>query len=288
MRKYTSLVLCANGAVLAALSMLSGCAGGEEKKPDDAPVVERRAPKKDKKGGAVDTRAELEAPTNGVLKGRVELEGTPPQIEKIMAMATHADSKVCLAGSDAETQTQTWILAPDKKGVANVVIKLLPPDGKKFKNLPPASKQAVIDQPHCAFVPHVLALVPGQVLLIKNSAKVPHNTKLAGDPLKNSDIPSVTIPAGGEKVLELNPQLKPIEIKCDFHSWMSAQLYVNDSPYIAVTKEDGTFEIPNVPTGVELTVVGIHEGGDVGESKQGQKMNLKAGDNPLDLKVKPR
>ena len=55
----------------------------------------------------------------------------------------------------------------------------------------------VLDQPCCAFEPHVLVVYPsyfdgkkidltGQVLLVKNDAKFNHNTKIMGGrPLKN-------------------------------------------------------------------------------------------------------
>ena len=38
-------------------------------------------------------------------------------------------------------------------------------------------------------------------------------------------------------------------MKCDVHEWMHAWIYVSSHPYAAVTKEDGTFEITDVPPG---------------------------------------
>ncbi len=37
--------------------------------------------------------------------------------------------------------------------------------------------------------------------------------------------------------------------KCDVHGWMNAYAGVLDHPYFAVTGEDGTFEIKNLPPG---------------------------------------
>jgi hypothetical protein len=282
MRRYAPFAMFLLIPAFAAVSLLSGCGGGEEKKQDPAPSAERK--EKKKKGGQL---AELDAPTDGVLKGRVVLDGPTPKIEPIVAMAAHNDKAVCLAGNDAEKNDPTWILAPDNKGVANVVIKLVPPEGKKFKKIDPAQKEVEIDQPHCAFVPHVVALVPGQILKIKNSASVVHNTKMGIDPTANAEFDQ-SIQPRSFKTVELNPQKAPVRVGCSFHSWMTGLVYVADHPYIAVTKEDGTFEIPNVPTGVELTVVGIHESGDVDGGKDGKKMTFTKGDNQLDLKVKAR
>src|SRR5438876_887510 len=40
-----------------------------------------------------------------------------------------------------------------------------------------------------------------------------------------------------------------IPIKCNIHSWMRSYLGVLDHPYLAVTKDDGAFTIPNLPPG---------------------------------------
>ena len=41
------------------------------------------------------------------------------------------------------------------KGVSDVLVKLVPPAGKEVQVDRAYPKEAVIDQPHCAFVPHV-------------------------------------------------------------------------------------------------------------------------------------
>src|SRR5262245_44930746 len=109
MRRFTSLATLLGVPALVALTMLSGCAGGEEKKPE--PVGQRKPRQKKNL-----TLAELEAPTDGVVKGRVTLDGDAPKVALIAAMAEHKDKDVCLAGSDTEKSEQYWVLAPDKKG----------------------------------------------------------------------------------------------------------------------------------------------------------------------------
>src|SRR5205085_7504186 len=114
----------------------------------------------------------------GTIKGRVVLADGTPKIESLKPqMEKNQDAKVCLSGKEFEKQEQTWILASDNKGVANVVVRLVPPSGKAFKTIAPDKKEVDIDQPHCAFVPHVVALKKGQVLKVLNSASVLHNTK---------------------------------------------------------------------------------------------------------------
>ena len=50
----------------------------------------------------------------------------------------------------------------------------------------------------------------------------------------------------------------PITLKCDFHRWMEAHLWVMDHPFYAVTNTEGEFEISDLPPG-KYTLVAWHE-----------------------------
>lgn len=129
----------------------------------------------------------------GTLKGRVTLEGDPPDLKaldkqiKAQMELVKQHAECCLKGTADETGQQVWRLGKDK-GVGNVFVWLAPPDGHYFeidwkkKTWP---KEIVIDQPHCAFIPHAVVHFPGayedgdpdkelkssgQVLTVKNSA----------------------------------------------------------------------------------------------------------------------
>jgi hypothetical protein len=168
---------------------------------------------------------------------------------------------------------QTWIIGKDK-GVANVLILLKVPADSYFepsdadKNR--AKEKVVIDQPCCAFEPHVVALFPsyfdgtklmptGQVLQAKNSAKFLHNVKILGDERKGNGLPSKSLAPGGSVEFKLAPEDGPIEVVCDVHPWMKAKLFAYDHPYAVVTGMDGTFEMKNVPIGTKLSVEFWHE-----------------------------
>lgn len=267
---------------LAVVLLVAGC--GEDKKEQAA------APRPPRKDGALPpTKKSIDAPYDGVVKGRVVLDGTAPQMQAIKDMQEHQDKKVCLAADATEEEklTQQWKVSKDN-GVANVVIKIVPfKKTEEFKKVEPATTEVEIDQPHCAFVPHVVAVAPGQTLVVKNSAPVPHNMKLSGNPLANKERSEAIPPSKSVKVT-LNPQKEPVNLGCDFHKWMNAQVHVVDTPFVAVTKDDGTFEITGVPTGVDLMVIGVHEAGDVEGAKDGMKVKFDKGPNELKLKVKPR
>ena len=285
------------GAV--SLALLLAAAPGCGKKSEDGEETKTTKRKDVAPAAASAARAELNAPLEGVILGRVVLNGEIPAMPLIEKMATHNDHAQCLAGEEFEKIDQKWIISKDK-GVANVVIFLRPPQGKYFsvneedKN---RTDKVVIKQPHCAYVPHVAAAFPsyfdgkgqkrtGQTFAVENTAAFNHNTSWKGDPLKTGN-GNRNLKAGEELTIELQPESSPIALACDVHPWMNAKVWAFDHPYFAVTKMDGSFEIKNVPTGVEVGLVAWHEApGYFHGGKEGTKMRFNKGDNPVDLKIK--
>ena len=49
-----------------------------------------------------------------------------------------------------------------------------------------------------------------------------------------------------------------IRVKCNVHSWMRSWVAVMEHPYFAVSGDDGTFSMSNVPPG-EYAVEAWHE-----------------------------
>ncbi len=49
-----------------------------------------------------------------------------------------------------------------------------------------------------------------------------------------------------------------VPFKCDVHGWMNAYVGVLPHPYFAVTKDDGKFELANLPAGT-YTIEAWHE-----------------------------
>ncbi len=106
----------------------------------------------------------------------------------------------------------------------------------------------MIDQPHCAFKPHVLCMREGQVLEAKNSAPMPHNYKIDSPPAN----PSLNqlLPPG--KTLDVEPWKAanaPTKVSCTIHGWMNGYVRVFNHPYYAVTDADGNFVIKGAPAG---------------------------------------
>jgi hypothetical protein len=242
----------------------------------------------------------------GSLSGKVTLNGDLPDVENLVAkMMGHADKACCLnpKAKPEEKVDQTWIVDPKTKGVANVVVWIKAPKDTyfpipaKFQN---RKDEVLIDQPHCAFLPRVSAINPvyfdgakmvntGQPVTIRNSAVVSHNIRALGNPKFGNDGFNVNLAPKTEldATAKFKPQPLPISMNCDIHTWMAAKLYVFDHPYYAITKADGTFEIPEVPAGAEVSIMAHHEdkGWLVKGQKNGDPLTIKEGKNTIDFQI---
>ncbi len=112
--------------------------------------------------------------------------------------------------------------------------------------------EAVIDQKGCHYEPHMIMLMVNQPLKIKNSDPTLHN--IHAMPQINKEFNFSQSKVGDEAVKTFDQPEYGFKFKCDAHSWMSAVVFVLPHTLYAVTKDDGTFEIKDVPAGEhELT-----------------------------------
>ncbi len=98
------------------------------------------------------------------------------------------------------------------------------------------------------FHPRVLGLQTGQELDIVNSDPVTHNIH----PMAQVNREWNHSQGAGDPPMHRRflKQEIMIPVKCNIHSWMHAQIGVLDYPYFAVSAEDGSFTIPNLPPGI--------------------------------------
>ncbi len=61
---------------------------------------------------------------------------------------------------------------------------------------------------------------------------------------------NIVLPVSGKATHKFGrAQRVPVPIKCNYHPWESAFILPLDHPYLAITKADGTFQIPKLPVG---------------------------------------
>jgi len=122
----------------------------------------------------------------------------------------------------------------------------------------------VLDQNGCHYKPHVLGIQVNQKLSVTNSDQTTHN--IHPTPALNKEW-NQTQAVGAAPIEQTFTRPETlIPVKCNQHPWMKAYIGVMKHPFYAVSAENGTFEIKNVPAG-KYTVVAWKEGGAKGTEK---------------------
>lgn len=206
----------------------------------------------EKQAGGAETSKGTAAGFGG-FKGRVVMQGTPPQLDLLIRKGANIkDAAVCAAQN---LPNEKLVVGPNG-GVANVFVYLqnAPPGAK---NIDPPKDPLLLDQKGCHFIPHALFIRVGQPLHIGSHDDVLHNTHIKpvrGNPF-NQTIKNGDLVTTGYSTFEN----QPIPVNCDIHAWMSAWQLPLEHPFAAVTNEKGEFEIANLPTGTHKFKV-WHEG----------------------------
>jgi hypothetical protein len=168
------------------------------------------------------------------------------------------DKAHCLMNGPLLAENETYVVDPKTKGVRWAMVWLV--DAKDPKNpkaqipIHPGLKNlkmtpVVLDQPCCAFEPHVLGLIEGQTLIAKNSSPKPHNVKIDGGNI-NPNLNQLLPPGAMVPVPGWNPTTAgAVPVSCSIHGWMKCHVRVFNHPYFAVTNEKGEFEIKDAPAG---------------------------------------
>ena len=259
------LLIAASSLFCLGCVILAGCTSSEDTSDEGLVPL--------KKSAAEVLRKELEYKDVATIVGRVTYDGDPPGRPRIAAVDGHADRAICMQG---DVNDPTWIVDPGSRGVANVVVWVAPPRDYYFKKpddkLKTWEDTVQVDQPFCAFEPHVSVLYPqyydgkqlaptGQVFKVVNSASIGHNIKVAGSADTNpSDGATLTAKTGQFIFGKVRVDKRELTMNCDIHKWMTGYAMTFDHPYAAKTDKDGNFTIKNVPADVDITFQGWHEG----------------------------
>ncbi len=119
---------------------------------------------------------------------------------------------------------------------------------------PMGAKHATMLQKNKTFTPHVLAIPTGSMVDFPNSDPIFHNAFSS----YSGQIFDVGLYPPGTSRLVRFARAGIVRVFCNIHSSMSAVIVVLPTPFFAVTKRDGSFEIADVPPGeYDLTV--FHE-----------------------------
>lgn len=105
----------------------------------------------------------------------------------------------------------------------------------------------LIDQTNCEFVPHAVAIQPGQAVRFHNSDLTFHNIRVArhqsGTSGKGENIDNFGQPSRGDENVKTFNTPGLYRLECDVHRWMSAWVVVHEGVHAAVSAADGRFGI---------------------------------------------
>lgn len=233
------------------------------------------------------------------IKGRIVFPKDKP-IPKREPLNVTQDKEHCLSKGDI--LDESVIVNPKNNGVKNVVVWLRPNDttDPKAKFTPEQihpddakrkAAEVVIDQPCCMFVKRISVARPGDTLVVKNPAPVPHNFFWSST---NNGEYNVTLPKMEQWKMPqpIAAESTPIQFKCTIHGWMTGYVRIFEHPYYAVTDDDGNFEIKNAPVG-KFRLVLWHESGFKGGAKGrfGEEIEIKGPTlelKPIEFDVSPK
>ncbi len=187
----------------------------------------------DRPGGAYE---EVKVENGGRVLGTAKLMGAGPPAQRL---EVKRDTEIC----GKEPKVSEALAVSPGKGVKNVVVYL---EGvKQGKGFSPAPVE--LDQRRCWFVPHVVLVPAGRPLTLVNSDDVLHNFRTPGSSV-NPGLNKAQPKFKRRLPIQIdNPDI--ILVNCDIHEWMSAVIVVMAHPYYALTDENGSLTISDVPPG---------------------------------------
>jgi plastocyanin len=220
------------------VAVLCSCSPGADSKSQAAPKVE-----------ATPATFKVDPSTAGGVTGAVHFTGHKPARKAI----DMSNDPACVSAHPGTAFDDSVTVNPNGT-LSNVFVYVK--SGLEGKTFETPSEHVKIDQQGCGFHPRVLGVLAGQAVDISNSDPVTHSihplaqinrewnhSQGAGEPPVTRSFPK--------------PEVM-IRVKCNIHSWMRACIGVVAHPYFAVTAQDGSFELPNLPPG-DYVIEAWHE-----------------------------
>jgi len=240
------------GLLCMGLFLLIGCSkknteqssnSGEEKAATQAPAA-----------------TPIDPSTVASVSGTVKFDGTAPKQPKI----DMSQDPACKGTNNAET------IVADGGNLANVFVYVKDGLGDRTFDVP---KDAVtIDQQGCKYHPHVLGVMAGQNIDIKNDDQTTHN--IHPTPADNREWNESQPPAAAPIEKSFAREEIMLPVKCNQHPWMRMYINVVKTPFYAVTDGSGKYEIKGLPPGT-YTLEFVQEK----LGKQDQQVTLAAKDS---------
>ena len=179
----------------------------------------------------IDSGAASAQPSSASIEGRLTFSGAPPSPTMLTP--------------DGDSQPVLYV---DRSGGLRYAVVYLPDAPRSTTTLPPPT---TLNQHHFIFEPQVLAVRAGQTVQFTNDDPANHNVRAQDSDPANTFSINTASGAIGRFVHQFapTPPGHALELSCDIHPWMAAWVYVFEHDQFAVTSENGSFRIRDVPPG---------------------------------------
>jgi plastocyanin len=177
--------------------------------------------------------------STGTIVGHVRLTGPSPG-NPLIRMGVDPQCASLNAGT---RPIQAIVLRSPDGGLANALVDL----EKTLPGSKPPTQAVTIEQQKCVYTPRVIGARVGQTLRIKNDDAIFHNVHSAST--AGNDFNFSQPSAGLVREIVLKGPDVMLRVKCDVHSWMISYIAVEPHQYFAVSGQDGSFVIADVPAG---------------------------------------
>ena len=234
MKRYFVALGCA------ALLSLASCGGSKES--ESASNGEAKAP--------AAAAAPIDEANAATITGKVIFQGDKPSMRAIDMSANPA----CVRMHSGSAQKSEEVVVNDNGTLRYTLVYIK--SGLPDRQWPAPSTPVELDQKGCMYTPHMVAVMTGQPVNIKNTDPTNHNIHPL--PKANQEW-NQSQPPGGDAIVKTFPREEiGIPVKCNVHPWMRAYINVLSHPFYAVTGDDGTFTIKGLPPGT-YTLEAWHE-----------------------------
>src|SRR5215467_807304 len=184
----------------------------------------------------------------GTITGKILFTGAAPAPKTI----DMGQDPVCV--SSATEKTTEDVVVKDGK-LLNVFVYVKSGGAVDKYSFSPGGG-VTLDQKGCRYHPHVLGVMTKENIKITNSDNTTHN--IHPSPAKNQEWNQSQTAGAAPLEKSFARQEVLIPVKCNQHPWMKAYIGVLPHPFFAVSKDDGSYTIANLPPG-EYTIAAWHE-----------------------------
>jgi len=249
-KKASFTVTAVRVLALFSLLLLAACNRKENTEQSSNTMAEKEA-------APAPAAAPIDPATVATVSGQVKFDGAAPKAAKI----DMSQDPACKGMNEAEN------VVVENGDLANVFVYVKDGLGSRTFDVP--KDAVVLDQSGCKYHPHVLGVMAGQTVQIKNDDQTTHN--IHPTPKDNREWNESQPPSSPAIEKNFAREEIMLPVKCNQHPWMKMYINVVKNPFFAITDKSGKYEIKGLPPG-DYTIAFVHE--KLGE--QDQKVTVAA------------